>query len=73
MPEYFVRCSAFTGPQPSSSILAFLPMLLILGIFYFLLFMPMQRQKKQQQQMLAASRTGTLYKRQAASWEPSFL
>ena len=30
----------------------FLPLILIVGIFYLLVFMPMQRQKKQQQQML---------------------
>ena len=40
--------------QPSSNpVLGFLPILLIFGIFYFLLFLPMQRQKKQQKQMLA--------------------
>jgi preprotein translocase subunit YajC len=42
------------GTQPSSNpVLGFLPILLIFGIFYFLLFLPMQRQKKQQKQMLA--------------------
>lgn len=40
--------------QPSSNpALSFLPILLIFGIFYFLLFLPMQRQKKQQKAMLA--------------------
>jgi preprotein translocase subunit YajC len=40
--------------QPSSNpALGFLPILLIFGIFYFLLFLPMQRQKKQQKTMLA--------------------
>jgi preprotein translocase subunit YajC len=33
-------------------LLGFLPILLIFGIFYFLLFLPMQRQKKNQQKML---------------------
>jgi preprotein translocase subunit YajC len=41
-----------------SSMLQFLPILLIFGIFYFLLFLPMQRQKKQQAQMLAGLQTG---------------
>jgi preprotein translocase subunit YajC len=41
-----------------NSLLSFLPILLIFGIFYFLLFMPMQRQKKQQQKMLAALQNG---------------
>ena len=43
---------------PSSSVLGFLPILLIFGIFYFLLFLPMQRQKKQQKQMLASLQNG---------------
>jgi len=36
----------------------FLPILLIFGIFYFLLFLPMQRQKKQTQKMLAGLENG---------------
>jgi preprotein translocase subunit YajC len=35
-----------------------LPILLIFGIFYFLLFLPMQRQRKQQQKMLSALQNG---------------
>jgi preprotein translocase subunit YajC len=38
--------------------LGFLPILLIFGIFYFLLFLPMQRQKKQQQKMLRELQNG---------------
>ncbi len=45
--------------QPSSNpVVGFLPILLIFGIFYFLLFLPMQRQKKQQRKMLAELQTG---------------
>lgn len=40
--------------------LSFLPILLIFGIFYFLLFMPMQRQKKQQQKMLKELQNGNV-------------
>ncbi len=43
--------------QPNS-LLGFLPILLIFGIFYFLLFLPMQRQKKQTAQMLAELQNG---------------
>lgn len=39
-------------------LLQFLPIIVIFGIFYFLLFMPMQRQKKQQAKMLAELKTG---------------
>lgn len=40
------------------ALLQFLPIVLIFGIFYFLLFLPMQRQKKQQQKMLTALKNG---------------
>ena len=48
----------FLQTSPANSILGFLPILLIFGIFYFLLFLPMQRQKKQQQKMLAELQNG---------------
>ena len=38
--------------------LGFLPILLIFGIFYFLLFLPMQKQRKQTAKMLAGLGTG---------------
>jgi len=38
--------------------LGFLPILLIFGIFYFLLFLPMQRQKKAQAKMLTELQNG---------------
>ena len=41
-----------------NSMLGFLPILLIFGIFYFLLFLPMQRQRKQTAKMLAALQPG---------------
>lgn len=37
-----------------------LPMVLIFGIFYFMLFMPMQRQKKQQKDMLEGLKNGDI-------------
>jgi preprotein translocase subunit YajC len=51
---------AATPTSSSNSLLGFLPILLIFGIFYFLLFMPMQRQKKNQQKMLAALQNGNV-------------
>ena len=45
-----------TGSNPAMS---FLPLVFIVAIFYFLVFMPMQRQKKQQAQMLANLQTGS--------------
>jgi preprotein translocase subunit YajC len=41
------------GQAAPSPLMQFLPIILIFGIFYFLLFLPMQKQKKQQKQMLA--------------------
>jgi preprotein translocase subunit YajC len=41
-------------------LLQFLPLILIFGIFYFLLFLPMQRQKKQQQKMLSELKSGDI-------------
>src|SRR5262245_35320378 len=45
-------------PAASNPITTFLPLIFIVGIFYFLVFMPMQRQKKQQAQMLASLEAG---------------
>jgi preprotein translocase subunit YajC len=46
-----------TGGNP---LLGFLPLLLIVGIFYFLVFMPMQRQRKHQAQMLKDLQNGNV-------------
>ena len=46
-----------TAPQ-GNPIIQFLPLILIFGIFYFLLFLPMQRQKKAQQKMLTELQNG---------------
>jgi preprotein translocase subunit YajC len=43
---------------PANSWMGFLPILLIFGIFYFLLFLPMQKQRKQQQKMLSSLQNG---------------
>lgn len=40
--------------------MGFLPLLVIVGIFYVLVFMPMQRQKKQQAQMLKDLQNGSV-------------
>jgi preprotein translocase subunit YajC len=47
------------GASPSSP-LSFLPIVLIFGIFYFLLFLPMQRQKKQTAKMLTELQNGNV-------------
>jgi len=55
-----VLLSLFLQSTSSNSLLGFLPILLIFGIFYFLLFMPMQRQRKNQQKMLASLENGQM-------------
>jgi preprotein translocase subunit YajC len=44
----------------SNPIVGFLPLILIVGIFYLLVFMPMQRQKKQQQELLKNLQNGNI-------------
>jgi len=53
-----VIVNLFLQSAQPNSLLGFLPILLIFGIFYFLLFLPMQRQKKQTAQMLAELQNG---------------
>lgn len=47
------------APAAGNPLMSFLPLIFIVVIFYFLVFMPMQRQKKQQAQMLAGLQSGT--------------
>jgi preprotein translocase subunit YajC len=44
----------------SNPVLNFLPLILVFGIFYFLLLRPMQKQKKDQQQLLAGLQNGNI-------------
>jgi preprotein translocase subunit YajC len=48
-----------TAPSASNPVLGFLPLVLIVVIFYFLVFMPMQKQKKQQAKMLSSLEAGS--------------
>ena len=48
------------APAATNPIMGFLPLLVIVGIFYLLVFMPMQRQKKQQAQMLKDLQNGSV-------------
>jgi preprotein translocase subunit YajC len=46
------------SPTASNPVLNFLPLILVFGIFYFLLLRPMQKQRKDQQQLLAGLQNG---------------
>lgn len=47
-----------TAAPATSPLMSFLPLIFIVAIFYFLVFMPMQKQKKQQAAMLAGLQAG---------------
>jgi preprotein translocase subunit YajC len=49
---------AFFIQQQPNQLMQFLPMVLIMVVFYFLLFLPMQRQKKQQKAMIESLKSG---------------
>jgi preprotein translocase subunit YajC len=49
-----------TSAPGGSALINILPLVLIVGIFYFLVFMPMQRQRKQQAQMLKDLANGSV-------------
>jgi preprotein translocase subunit YajC len=53
-----VVLNLFLQTAPSGSLGMMLPILLMFGVLYFLLFLPMQRQKKQTQKMLAGLQNG---------------
>lgn len=55
-PAFLLQQAAPTGSNPA---LGVLPLILIVAIFYFLVFMPMQRQKKQQAKMLDSLEAGS--------------
>jgi preprotein translocase subunit YajC len=45
--------------QPAANpLMSFLPLIFIVAIFYFLVFLPMQKQKKAQAEMLSTLETG---------------
>ena len=54
---FFLLQTAAPSAQ-TNPLMSFLPLVFIVAIFYFLVFMPMQRQKKQQAAMLAGLQSG---------------
>jgi preprotein translocase subunit YajC len=46
------------APSASNSMLGMLPIVLMIAIFYFLVFMPMRRQQKNQKQMIKSLESG---------------
>jgi preprotein translocase subunit YajC len=56
---FFLLQAAAAPSAQTNPLMSFLPLIFIVAIFYFLVFMPMQKQKKQQAQMLSNLQTGT--------------
>jgi len=58
IPAWFLL-QATTGPSPNP-VLNFLPLILIFGIFYFLMLRPMSKQRKDQQRMISELQSGNV-------------
>jgi preprotein translocase subunit YajC len=56
---FFLLQQQAAPSAPTNPLMSFLPLIFIVAIFYFLVFMPMQKQKKQTAQMLSNLQTGT--------------
>ncbi len=56
---FFLLQAAAAPSAQTNPLMSFLPLIFIVAIFYFLVFMPMQKQKKQQAAMLSNLQTGT--------------
>src|ERR1700678_3931299 len=58
MLAFLIQAQASPAAPASNPLMSFLPLIFIVAIFYFLVFMPMQRQKKSQAQMLSSLEAG---------------
>lgn len=58
MPLLFILLQAAPAAGSSSSLLSFLPIILMIAIFYFLVFMPMRKQQKNTKEMIKALQNG---------------
>jgi preprotein translocase subunit YajC len=58
MSLHAIASSIFLAQAPGNSLVTFLPLVVIMGIFYVLLILPAQRRQKKTTAMLAALKTG---------------
>lgn len=58
LPSFFLLAFLQAGAGPLGPFIQALPIVVIFGIFYFLLFLPMQKQKKNQKSMLESLKPG---------------
>lgn len=58
LPIFVVLLQAATAASPSSFLTGILPIVLMIAIFYFLVFMPMRRQQRNTKEMIKALQSG---------------
>lgn len=58
MQSVFMLSAFADAPVSPSPLMQFLPLILVFGIFYFLLIAPMRKRQKAHQQMLSALKKG---------------
>jgi len=58
MPLLFILLQTAPAAGSSSSLLSFLPIILMIAIFYFLVFMPMRKQQKNTKEMIKTLQNG---------------
>ncbi|MDE2928180.1 MAG: preprotein translocase subunit YajC [Acidobacteriota bacterium] len=51
--------SLFLAQQSGSSLTGFLPILLLVAIFYFMLYRPMRKRQKNHEEMISSLKTGS--------------
>jgi preprotein translocase subunit YajC len=51
--------SLFLAQQSGSSLTGFLPILLLVAIFYFMLYRPMRKRQKNHEEMIGSLKTGS--------------
>lgn len=56
--SYFMLLQSAPAASPGSFLSGVLPIVLMIAIFYFLVFMPMRRQQKNQKEMLKTLQNG---------------
>jgi len=57
LPAFLAQAAPATG-APQNPVMAFLPMILLVVVFYFILIRPQQKRAKQQRVMLEALKSG---------------
>ena len=55
---FLAQATPAAGGPPQNPIMAFLPMVLLVVVFYFILIRPQQKRAKEQTKMLAALKSG---------------